>query len=215
MLAEKYHHTLVQRLERIQVQWAAVEAAGKLLADRACAAGRVYVYDRMGAVMEELSFRAGGLMVIRPLDFEDVAELAGKNELGEKDVVLFSSYRADDGRDLTVADRIADTGAALVVLCPFEPEAPSGESLLKDRGDIAIDTFSGDRVGAIEVPGMQVKVCPTSGIADVMAAYAVLGRFVTEMVSRGKAPNVYMPSHLKTWEEYNRASQARFEEAGY
>ena len=72
MFAEKYHHTLVQRLERIQVQWTAIEAAGKLLADRACAAGKVFVYDRMGAVMTELSFRAGGLMVIRPLDFEDV-----------------------------------------------------------------------------------------------------------------------------------------------
>ena len=215
MFAEKYHYTLVQRLDRIQVQWTAVEAAGKLLADKVCAAGKVYAYDRMTSVTSELCFRAGGLMVIRPLDFEDVAELTGMTELGEKDVVLFFSYRADDPRDLKVADRIADTGAALVVLCPFEPEVPSGESLLKDRGDIAIDTFSGDRVGAIEVPGMQVKVCPTSGIADVMAAYAVLGRFVTEMVSRGKAPNVYMPSHLKTWEEYNRASQARFEEAGY
>ena len=118
-----------------------------------------------------------------------VEELAQNGELGNKDIVLFFSYRADDERDLELVDKIKASGAAIVIICPFEPEMPSGNDMLKDSGDIAIDTVSGDEVGAVEVAGLEVKICPTSGIADVMAAYAVLGNFVTTMVTRGKPPS--------------------------
>jgi uncharacterized phosphosugar-binding protein len=218
MLEENYHQLLIHRLERIEEQWPAVEAAGGLIADRVCAGGKLYVYDRMGTVTNELWGRAGGLVMVRALLAEGasgVAELAVSGKLGTKDVVLFTSYRADDLRDLEVADKVKETGTALVILCPFEPEIPSGERLLKDQGDIAIDTASGDETGAIAVPGMSLKVCPTSGITDVVAAYAVLGHFVTEMIARGKVPSVYMGIHLKGAREYNKALRARYEKLGY
>lgn len=218
MLEEHYHQILMQRLRRIEEQWPAIESAGTLMADRVCAGGRLYGYDRPGAVTDELVGRAGGLVMVRGLQVKDptsVAELAAGGKLGVQDVVLFTSYRADDGRDLSVAEQIKKTGATLVILCPFEPEIPSGERLLKDRGDVAIDTASGDEIGAIAVPGMPVKVCPTSGITDVMAAYAVLGHFVTTMVARGKVPSVYMGIHLQGAREYNTAARARCERLGY
>ena len=218
MLEDKYHKVLFERLGRIEAQWPAVESAGTLIADRVCEGGKLYVHDRMGAVTSELCSRAGGLVVTRGLKTEGesgVEELTQSGELGNKDIVLFFSYRADDERDLELVDKIEDSGAAIVIICPFEPEVPSGNDRLKDRADIAIDTASGDEVGAVEVAGLEVRICPTPGIADVMAAYAVLGNFVTAMVARGKPPSVYKAIHLKDGRDYNRASGKRFEKVGY
>ena len=39
-----------------------------------------------------------------------------------------------------------------------------------------------------------------------MAAYAVLGNFVTAMVARGKPPSVYKAIHLKDARDYNHQS---------
>jgi len=218
MLEETYHETLFDRLGQLEDQWPAVASAGLAIADKVGEGGKLYVYERTGAVSSELCSRAGGLVVTRGLEAEGeggLDELAESGELGDGDITLFFSYRADDDGDLACASKIRDTGAFLIVICPFEAEIPSGSALLKEVGDIAIDTASGDAVGAVDVPGLAVRVCPTSGIIDVMAAYAVLGSFVSTMVARGKPPSVYKAIHLKGGGDYNRASRERFEDVGY
>ena len=164
MLAEKYHHTLVQRLERIQAQWTAIEAAGKLLAEMAMASDRYfqafpdYGPERMGAPIQAFT-----RLSTRPITIH--------SQIEEPDIVVVL--------DPTLLGTVAVTeglkeDGTLLVNTPLSPA-----QVCKSAGFHTGEAFTVDASQiAIEEMGREITNTPMLG-----AFARVTGLFDTEELS--------------------------------
>lgn len=94
-----------------------------------------------------------------------------------------------------------------------KPPHPSGKRLC-EVADIVIDNCGmvGDAV--VEIPGIEVKACPTAGVTEIYIIWALTAQLIHELVQRGLKPHVYMFGKLEGAKEHNAAGHARFRETG-
>jgi uncharacterized phosphosugar-binding protein len=191
-------------------QGAAIAAAADAVADAIAADHRVYVAATSHVLHTELYLRAGGLAAVHPLgETPDLASpmldlaagvLAGDGPFVPEpgDVVLVGTNAGTDAGTVQVALAAHEAGCLVVGLTcvAYErwPEVvvehPSGARLV-DLADVVIDIGGVVGDGIIALDGVDTPVGPTSGVALVAAAWAVLVGAADRLVARGKPPLVY------------------------
>lgn len=193
-----------------------VHTAGRLIADRVLAGGRLHLWSGRKEFYVEACSTAGGIRANYPVcsPGEAYAEL-DPTVLSDTDVVIIACALADPEMETNMARSIHATGAAIVGFHAAEREDGIPTDEFAGLCSVCLDNQSGDTGGVLTVPGYQRKVIPTLGLLNNYAYWAVIGAFVQTMEDAGCPPYYWMSNHVPGGHEYNDAIKPLFDARGY
>ena len=176
---------------------------------------------------EELFYRAGGLVQIRPVLCEPLMlhESASESTIIERKEglaeSLFNDYamRKDDviviisnsGRNGVIVDMALlckEKGLTVVALTNMA-HTMSGASRHKsgkrlcEIADIVLDNFGCTGDACVEVNGVEGKICPTSTIIGSLVLNAVVAECVEKCVAEGFVPEHFASANIDGGDEIN------------
>jgi uncharacterized phosphosugar-binding protein len=191
----------------------------------------------------EAVHRAGGLLMMTPLSFslalnnpararpggagpspDEVAGLVryalAASKVRPGDVLLVGSVSGRAILPIELALQARGRGVKVVALTsiPYskvaECQHPGGRRLY-EVADLAIDYGTAIGDAAVEVPGLEVRVCPTSGIVAAAIVWALTAQVVERLMARGLKPHVYKSVNLPDGPEFNARARKEYEQTGY
>jgi uncharacterized phosphosugar-binding protein len=209
LLAKLYFNRIDEDLRRFsEEQSENLSKAAKLIADAVLSGGRFWVYDKSKAITSEVTGRAGGLLMVQPLQ-----DPSG-SQLRKGDVVAMSAVRGDDASDISLAEVAKTKGARTIAILPFR-NPPMASRSLKDIVDLAIDDYAEPGDGCLEVPGQPSKICPTTGVINAAIMWAICAELVDELRQRGKEAHIYKSVFRVGSSEWNAKMREEFQKLGY
>ncbi len=234
---------VLEHLER--TQGPAIEQAADLVVESITHGGVVYCYEIGHGNQGDFLNRAGGLAAVQSFSFSmnvhaPVPQCHGERprpEPFEKDLetarfaVRASNLRAGDvmvlgsvsGRNrvpIELALACREAGVKVIALTSLEYTArveslhPSGKRLF-EVADVVIDNGAPFGDAAVEVPGIEVRVLPVSGVAMTVAGWLVWERVMEKMAAAGDPPTVFMSANREGGMEFYQKALARYQERGY
>jgi uncharacterized phosphosugar-binding protein len=221
---------LVDRL--LDAEWQNIRAAAELVADALAGGGCVHAFGTGHSHMlaEELFYRAGGLVRVRPILFDGLMlhvsasmgtaleRLPGLAEalladhlMAAGDVVVIASNSGSNAVTLELAAAVHARGARIIAVTSLShatsPDArATALPRLHEQADVVID--NGGCVGdaAIAIDGLDRRVAPTSTVVGAAILEAVVAEAAGILVGRGITPEVFVSANV----EGGDAANARF-----
>lgn len=140
----------------------------------------------------------------------------------EGDVLIIGSVSGTSADVVELASEAMRRGVRVIALTTVayakapgvKPEHPSGK-FLYEVCDVCIDHPGEIGDGVLELPGLSVKVCPTSGITAVCAFWAIMAEAMEGLVKRGIIPSVLRKVHIEGSDDYNAKAKGRYSKLGY
>ena len=232
----RYLSTATSLLERLdREQWPRIEAAAELITEAMASGGAVHAFGSGHSHMfaEELFYRAGGFVRIRPILFEGlmlhasaplstalerVSGLAGvildDHGTDPGDVLLIASNSGSNAVITEMAREAHDRGLHTVAITSIghatsEAARQSREARLHELVDVAID--NGGVVGdaAVEIEGLRTRVAPTSTVVVAAIANALVAEVAERLVARGVEPEVFSSSNVAGGDAVNQGHLRR------
>lgn len=229
---QEYFANLQRVLTRIgSEQSDNMERAAELIADALENGKKVFAFGTGHSHMlaEELFYRAGGLVQIRPiletsLMLHESASKSTKLErLGDYGEILFEQYGIEKGDVLLLFSNSGRNGVSIdlallsqkngvstIVITNMEhtmsgaSRHPSGKKLY-ECATVAIDNCGCLGDACVTIDGIDRKVSPTSTAAGAAILNAVTARSIEIMVSRGFVPEIFASSNVDGGDEINEA----------
>jgi len=212
--------------------WPSIRSAAELVADAIAAGHQVHVFGtgHSHVLAEELYYRAGGLVDVRPILFEglmlhasaplstSLERLPGLAEallldhpMAAGDVLLVASNSGGNVVSTELTERACAAGIKVVAITSVRHATSSaargsGRPRLHELADVVID--NGGEVGdaAIAIAGFERRVAPTSTVIGAAILNAIVAEAVQLLVDRGAPPDVYTSSNV----EGGDAANARY-----
>ncbi|OWR32636.1 hypothetical protein CDO73_03275 [Saccharibacillus sp. O23] len=234
-----YFDQIRKRLDRIEARQAAgLELAAAHTAESLIAGGIVHLFGcgHSHILTEEVFYRAGGLVPIRPIFYEPLmlhegalrsSELERENGLaetfmrdqdirpGEVAFVLSTSGRNPVPVD---AARIArEKGAFAIGITSLEysnsqPSRHSSGSHLFDAVDLVLDNYSAVGDAVLRHPEIPVPFTPTSTVIGAAMLNAIFARSAVIMAERGFEPPVFLSGNIDGADRRNLELVERYRE---
>ncbi|MDZ7262084.1 MAG: DUF2529 family protein, partial [candidate division KSB1 bacterium] len=204
--ARDYLETVIDRLYQFEKQLGVIRTAASQMAENIGTGHKLYVYSNPPSLIAEACNRASGLMLTQPLELET---------LQKRDNLIIGAESSNDSNDMIIAEQARNKGAFVVAICPFHTEGDSSGLRLSKLVDIAIDNLSGESGGVISLANRPEKICPTSGLLNLVLLWMLTAELIGRMIRLGLVPYVYMGTHLQGGKEYNDAIRPFFLERGY
>jgi uncharacterized phosphosugar-binding protein len=224
MLIERYFAALQSLIAEIAADSEPIAKAARLCADVLVRGGAIHVFDSGHLVSQELVRRAGGLVAFSPLKFSlevhnPVHNRAEGPAAGEAPSLGYIEHifergglRAGDalfvgsvsGKAANVVELALQAHArgltviavtAVAYSARLESEHPGGTRLF-EVADLVLDSHAPYGDAMLEVAGLDVPICPASGIGAASVLWAVSAGIVEEMLARGLVPTVYPSINL-------------------
>ena len=220
---------LVERLATDE--WPSIRAGAELLADALEGGHAIHAFGTGHSHMlaEELFYRAGGLVAVRPILFEGLMLHAGArlstslerlpelapalldaHPMAGGDVLIVASNSGGNAVVSTLARLAEDRGVrTIAIMSRAHATSPAarrtGVPRLHDIASVVID--NGGCVGdaAIEIEGFSTRVSPTSTVVGAAILNAMVAEAVGLLVSRGVSPEVYLSANLDGGDAANAA----------
>jgi uncharacterized phosphosugar-binding protein len=218
---------LVARLA--DAEWPHISAAADLLTD-AIATGRLIHAFGSGhshMLAEELFYRAGGLVRVRPILFEGLmlhasaplstalermpglaAALLADHPMTAGDVLVIASNSGTNAVSTEIARLARDAGVRTVAVTSLrhatsDAVRSSDGPRLHEIVDVAID--NGGVVGdaAVSIDGLTTRVAPTSTVVGAAILNALVAEVAERLVGRGVPPEVYASSNVEGGDAVN------------
>ena len=219
-----YLALIVELLRQVETQrWPSIREAAELVAETLAAGSSLHVFGSGHSHMlaEELYYRAGGLVRVKPIFFDGLmlhpsAPLSTWLErLPELADALLHEHRLESGDLLIVASNSGSNAVASRLVQSVKPRgvrviavtslryATSAEARanklprVHELADVVLD--NGGLVGdaAVEIEGLDRRVGPTSTVMGAAILNAVVAEAVQLLVERGITPEVYTSSNLE------------------
>ena len=138
------------------------------------------------------------------------------------DVLIISSVSGTSAEIVELASAAMKRGVKVIALTTttyakapgVKSEYPSGKFLYQ-MCDICIDHPGEVGDGVLELPGLSVKICPTSGITAVCAFWAIMAEAMDGLTRRGIVPSVLRKVHIEGSDDYNSKARERYSKLGY
>ncbi len=212
-----------------QEEWPNISAAADLVADALERGGTVHAFGsgHSHLLAEEVFYRAGGLVGVRPILFEGLmlhaspplgtalermpglaAALLEDHLIAPGDVLIIASNSGSNVVVSELAQAARRGGARVIALTSLRHATsaaarPGHHPLLHEVADVVID--NGGLVGdaAIEVAGFDRNVAPTSTVVGAAILNAMVAEVVERLVERGFKPDVYKSSNVEGGDEAN------------
>jgi uncharacterized phosphosugar-binding protein len=206
-----------------------ITAAAAALADTIVAGGVLHVFGtgHSHIVAEELFYRAGGLVAVRPVLMDSLmlhvdAELSthlerlpglGSAVLARAGVVTHDTVLvvSNSGGNATVrefAEGAQATGATVIAITSLA-HATSGTARhstgprLHQIADIVLDNGGVPGDAAFVIAGFDVPIGPTSTVVATALANAIVVSAIQQSVQRGVHPEVYRSANTTIGEDHN------------
>lgn len=221
-LALEYLAIAARMLETLaDTQRDAIAAAAELVAEAVRTGRSIHAFGSGHSHMlaEELYYRAGGLVDVRPILFEGLmlhtnaplsttlerlsglaAALVDDHEVAAGDVVIVASNSGSNAVTVELVAEVQRRGAATIAITSLahatsEQARSTGWQKLHEIATVAID--NGGIVGdaAIAVPGLDRRVAPTSTVVGAAALNAIVAEAVGRLVASGVTPRVFASSN--------------------
>ena len=154
--------------------------------------------DSLGAIMvTENTHRASGPVMSRLIDTtgaETSHWVKNKRRGKPGDFVFIAGETSDLKENIDAAKAFKRAGLKVIYIGPITEG--SGPEDLSNIADWHINTYSPEREGALEVCGLNMKICPTTGVLYPLAQYMLNAQFIERMIKADMTPLVGMGVHL-------------------
>lgn len=211
-LMDDYLDTVVRELELVGSELGDIRKTATMAVDTILNGGSVYYYSRYASTYRgEATGRRGGFAFAKGVsDGEDV-------KLTSKDCVIMGVFQPDDEADLKNLDSFKNAGVQVASVGPIMRDfaIPKGRCVHKETS-----VHSGrmsDTYGIFAVPGIDRRVCPTSGISMIAVHWATSIEIIEQIRIRtnGNVPGVHYSGVLNWGNEFNRRVRAIAQDRGY
>jgi uncharacterized phosphosugar-binding protein len=225
----RYLSHVAALIERASTQeWDAIAEAARLVADALRAGRGIHSFGTGHSHMlaEEMYYRAGGLVDVRPILFEGLmlhadARLSTQLErlrglaavildghgVEAGDVLFVFSNSGRNPVTVEIAEAATTRGVAVVAVTSrrhSESAAPrGGDSRLFEVADVVIDNGGAPGDAAIRVDGFDQAVAPTSTAVGAAIVNAIVAEAVALTVDAGDAPRVFASSNIDEGDAIN------------
>jgi uncharacterized phosphosugar-binding protein len=181
-LGREYFTRAMKQLVNIESEIGSINKIADMIVDTILAGGNVFFYSRFSAALcNEATNRRGGLLLNRGLyDKDGVLTITDQHlrkdkaeRVTDKDIVVMGVYQPDDPIDLKHLRTLRSIGAKVVSIGARSKDGliPSGETV-PSQTDVHLGNMC-STYGLFAVPGVDRKVCPTSGLLVNQMHYAV------------------------------------------
>jgi uncharacterized phosphosugar-binding protein len=228
-----YLGLVAELLERVgREEWPALRRAAELIADALADGQTIHAFGTGHSHMlaEELYYRAGGLVRVRPILFEGLmlhasaplsTSLERLPELADAlfadqgivagDVLIVASNSGSNAVASRLVQRTREVGARVIAVTSLRhatsADARSNElPRLHELADVVIDNGGAVGDASIDIAGFDRRVGPTSTVVGAAILNAVVAEAVQLLVDRGVSPDVYASSNT----EGGDAANSRF-----
>ena len=244
MLAERFFDVLSETLGELRrTQLGAIDQAAAMIVESVVDGGALHLFDTGHMLEREAVHRAGGLAMVTPFTFslhlnnptrtrpggmgpspDDVAGFVryalAASDVRARDVLIVGSVSGRAVVPIELALQARSLGVKVVALTSvgYSKAAvclhPSGQRLY-EVADLVVDYGGVVGDAALEVPGLEVRVCPTSGIVAAAVMWALTAQIVERLLARGLKPHVFKSVNLPDGPEFNAQARREFERLGY
>ena len=212
--------SLVARLAT--TEWPRIDAAATLMTEAIAADRVIHAFGSGHSHMlaEELFYRAGGLVRVRPILFDGLmlhvsaplstalerlpglaAALLDDHPMDAGDVLIMGSNSGSNAVAIELAQLARDAGVHTIALTSLG-HATSAQARtrvgprLHEVAEVVID--NGGIVGdaAVDIEGLPMRVAPTSTVVGAAIIETLVAEVVERLVARGVIPEIYRSSNV-------------------
>jgi uncharacterized phosphosugar-binding protein len=228
----KYLQVVRELLERIeQTQVEQIEKAANLIADAIVRGNNLFATGVVHSALpvQDIFYRGGGLMLVnviwvpalgsleeRPPTFTTHLEhLEGYGRLaferaptkpGDVLILVSTSGRNPVTIEMGMAAKEAGLTVVGVTSMAYNKAVTSRHSsgkMIYQFMDVVLDNLSIPGDAILEMEGLPLRFCPTSGVGSTAVLQALMAETIEQLAQRGYEPPVYMPGNLDGGMEYN------------
>lgn len=219
----RYLDTLQGLLDRLEGEtWPAIDAAAALVTEALATGHDLHAFGSGHSHMlaEELFYRAGGLVRVRPILFEGLmlhasaplstalerlpglaAALHDDHPMQAGDVLLIASNSGGNAVTVELARLARAEGVGVIAITSLhhatstESRTP-GTPRLHEVADVVID--NGGVVGdaSVAVAGLASRVAPTSTVLGAAIVNTLVAEVAERLVARGVVPDVFTSGNV-------------------
>ncbi|HEX7713651.1 MAG TPA: sugar isomerase domain-containing protein [Bacillota bacterium] len=246
MLIDKYFSNMKEVLNRIEAtQTGRIKDASGMIVSSLKNGGAVHLLDTGHMLSHEVIGRAGGLMLITPINiginidnparirkgqekkqvfWDEIEGLPGyilnKSKVFAGDVLIIASVSGKNVLPVETALQARTMGVKTIAITSVEysrnlKSAHSSGKLLFEAADLVLDNCCPYGDAVVGDEKLQVKICPGSGIAGAYLMWALTAQITEDLMNSGVKPSIYMSNHLEGADEANRGAMRVFQETGF
>jgi uncharacterized phosphosugar-binding protein len=226
----RYLREVARLVERLTTdEWTSIDAAAGLIATALAGGGTIHAFGTGHSHMlaEELFYRAGGFVRVRPILFEGLmlhagAELSTSLErlpglagalladhpIAAEDVLIVASNSGGNAVVCELAASVRERGIPVIAILSRQHASSAsarsvGAANLQDIADVVIDNGGAVGDAAVDIEGFDRKVGPTSTVVGAAIINAIVVEAVERLVARGIQPEVFVSSNVAGGDEAN------------
>lgn len=231
-LARKYLSTTIQLLTRIQDEEIdAIEQAAKLIGDAIEQGHSLFAFGctHSSLPIQDLVYRAGGLMLVNPLfgpgitaldikpttissameQMEGYAKVILDNSpMKSGDVLILVSVSGRNAVPVEMAQIARERGIKVIGVTSREySEAVaarhSSGKKMNDFADILLDNKAPKGDAVLEAQEVPQKFSPVSGVTSIALLQTLIAATIEQLLSRGIVPPIFLAANVDGGAEYN------------
>jgi len=235
---DRFFDLLIARMKQVKTsEGPAMTEAARAIAESLARGGMIYVFGcgHSAALSMDIFYRAGGLILVEPIFAEEVllhrrpvtettewerkegwaAQTFAQSgaRAGDVIIVLSTSGRNAAPIDIALAAKQAGLAVIAVTARAYAESLPSKHSSgkrLHQTADIVIDNHADPGDAAVELPGLQQRVGPTSTAVGSAILQAIIVQSVAALLDQQITPPIYVSANYPGGDEHNQAVLARY-----
>jgi uncharacterized phosphosugar-binding protein len=230
--ARQYFDGVIQLLRQIADEEAeALQAGARLMADAIEQGKRIFAFGctHSSLPIQDLVYRAGGLMLINPLFGPGIASLdvhppqmtsaierlsgyakalLDTSPMGAGDVLILVSVSGRNAVPVELAEEARKSGVRVIGVTSrrytdaFPSRHPSGKKMYQ-HADVVLDNKVEAGDAFLQAKGAPQKFCPASGVTSTAVLQALVAATVEELLARGITPPIYLAANVEGGMDYN------------
>lgn len=243
MIIKTYFDTISAKIKEIKkAESENIAHIAEICAHAIESGGVIHIHDTGHMLNSELVNRAGGLVGMTPFNFgmnvsnpnlfrekqgngvnvivETVALALKRSNIRPGDVLFIGTVSGKSEQVVELAIQAGAMGVTTIAMTSvaysseLQSQHPSGKRLF-EVAELVLDNHAPYGDAMITAEGLDVGVCPASGIAAAVIMWAVSAGIVENLLANGITPSVYKSVNAPGGPEDVQARNERYKEKGY
>ncbi len=194
-LMDDYFDEVTKQIGMIGSELGKIRKIAGMALDTVLSGGKIWCYSRYSSIAGEANTRRSGLSITT-----GISDFKGK----PKDCVIMGITKPDDDVDLEFLKKFKKIGMKTASIGPMTRSIKVQEGKTVPRQTDIHAGRMGETYGLFAIPGMEKRICPTSGVILNQLFWAMIMEFVEQYIDRtgGDIPGVFFSAALKGGREH-------------